>query len=52
MALTQAASPVDWRGLADASNLVHLNQDVLSACRDAAAQAKKYQRCTIIVPAP
>jgi hypothetical protein len=51
MALMQTASPDDWRGVADASHLVHLNQDPLSACRDVAAKAKKDQRCTITVPA-
>ena len=50
IALMQAGSPDGWRGLADASNLVRANQEVLTACRDAAAKAKKEQRCTITVP--
>jgi len=37
--------------VADASNLVRVNQEVLAACREAAAKAKKEQRCTITVPA-
>ena len=40
-----------WRGLADASNLVRVHQEALTACREAAAKAKKEQRCTITVPA-
>jgi len=47
----QAGSPDGWRGLADASNLVRVNQEALAACREAAAKAKKEQRCTITVPA-
>jgi hypothetical protein len=50
IALMQAGSPDGWRGVADASNLVRVNQEAL-ACRDAAAKAKKEQRCTITVPA-
>jgi len=37
--------------LADASNLVRVNQEALAACSEAAAKAKKEQRCTITVPA-
>jgi hypothetical protein len=51
IALMQAGSPDGWRGVADASNLVRVNQEALTACRDAAARAKKEQRCTITVPA-
>jgi hypothetical protein len=51
IALMQAGSPDGWRGLADASNLVRINQEALAACREAAARAKKEQRCTITVPA-
>ena len=51
IALMQAASPDGWRGVADASNLVRVNQEALAACREAAARAKKEQRCTITVPA-
>ena len=50
IALMQAGSPDGWRGLADASNLVRVNQEALAACREAAAKAKKEQRCTITVP--
>ena len=51
IALMQAGSPDGWRGLADASNLVRVNQEALAACREAAARAKQDQRCTITVPA-
>ena len=51
IALMQAGSPDGWRGLADASNLVRVNQEALAACREAAAKAKKEQRCRITVPA-
>ena len=51
IALMQAASPDGWRGVVDASNLVRINQAALAACREAAAKAKKEQRCTITVPA-
>jgi hypothetical protein len=51
IALMQAASPDGWRGLADASNLVRVNQEALAACREAAAKVKKEQRCTITVSA-
>jgi hypothetical protein len=37
--------------VADASNLVRVNQEALAACREAADKAKKEQRCTITVPA-
>ena len=51
IALMQAGSLDGWRGVADASNLVRVNQEALAACREAAAKAKKEQRCTITVPA-
>jgi hypothetical protein len=51
IALMQAGSPDGWRGLADASDLVRVNQEALAACRDATVKAKKEQRCTITVPA-
>jgi hypothetical protein len=51
IALMQAGSPDGWRGVADASNLVRVNQEALAACSEAAAKAKKEQRCTITVPA-
>ena len=51
IALMQAASPEGWRGVADASNLVRVNQEALAACREAAGKAKKEQRCTITVQA-
>ena len=50
VALMQAGSPYGWRGVAEASDLVRVNQEALAACRDAAAKAKKEQRCTITVP--
>jgi hypothetical protein len=51
IALMQAGSPDGWRGVADASNLVRVNQEALAACRKAATKAKEEQRCTITVPA-
>ena len=51
VALMEAASPDGWRSLADASSLVRVNREALAACREAAAKAKKEQRCTITVPA-
>src|ERR1035437_4792781 len=51
IALMQAGSPDGWRGLADASNLVRVNQEARAACRAAAAMSKKEQRCPITVPA-
>ncbi len=51
IASMQAGSPDDWRGVAGASNLVHVNQEALAACLEAAAKAKKGRRCTITVPA-
>jgi hypothetical protein len=50
-ALMQAASPSDWGRLIDSAHLVRLNDDVLRACREAAAKAKKAERCTITVSA-
>jgi hypothetical protein len=50
IALMQADSPDGWRGVADASDLVRVNQEALAACREAVAKAKKEQRCTITVP--
>jgi hypothetical protein len=52
MALMRAGNPDGWRALVDASNLARTNSDALSACREAAAQAKKEQRCVVTVPAP
>ena len=51
IALMQAGSPDGWRGVADASNLVRVDQEALATCREAADKAKKEQRCTITVPA-
>ena len=51
IALMQAGSPDGWRGVADASDLVRVNQEALTTCREAAARVKKEQRCTITVPA-
>ena len=51
IALMQAGSPDGWRDVAAASDLVRANQEALAACRDAAAKAKKEQRCMITVPA-
>jgi hypothetical protein len=51
IALMQAGSPDGWRGVTAASDLVRVNQEALTACREAAAKAKKEQRCMITVPA-
>ena len=50
-ALMQAGNPDGWRGVTDAANLVKVNREALSACREAAARTKTEQRCTITVPA-
>jgi hypothetical protein len=51
IALMQVGSPDGWRGVAEASDLVRVNQEALATCREAAARVKKEQRCTITVPA-
>lgn len=48
----QAENPEGWRVLTDDATLVQNNQAAIAACFTAAAQAKKEQRCTIVVPAP
>jgi hypothetical protein len=50
-ALMKAQSPEAWKVLMAAGRLVADNS-ALAACRDAAAKAKKEQRCTVIVSAP
>jgi predicted transcriptional regulator len=50
-ALMQAQSPQAWRALMDAGKLFSDNSMALAACREAAAKAKKEQRCTLVVPA-
>lgn len=52
ISLMQSGSPQGWRGLVDASNLVRANKEALTACAEAAAKAKKDQRCTIAVAGP
>ena len=49
-ALMRAQSPEAWRALMDAGKLSSDNSVALAACREAAAKAKKEQRCTLIVP--
>jgi hypothetical protein len=49
-ALMQAGNPESWRGVIDAANLVKVNRDALTACREAAGRSKTEQRCTITVP--
>jgi hypothetical protein len=48
----QAENPDGWRALVSDLNLVNANQAVLKACRAAATQTKKEQRCTFVVPGP
>lgn len=52
IALMQSGSPGGWRSIVEASDLVRANRETLSACADAAAKAKKDQKCTVTVPAP
>ncbi|MDW9418890.1 hypothetical protein GOC00_29875 [Sinorhizobium meliloti] len=52
ISLMQSGSPQGWRGLVDASNLVRANKEALTACAEAAAKAKKDQRCTIALAGP
>jgi|SRR5579859_4130592 len=51
-ALMKAQSPEAWNVLMAAGKLTADNSAALAACRDAAAKAKKEQRCGIVVPAP
>jgi uncharacterized protein DUF6118 len=50
-ALMKAQSPDAWNVLMAAGKLTADNSAALGACRDAAAKAKKEQRCSIVVPA-
>ena len=50
--MMQAGSPAAWRDMMDEHNLVQLNKEALAVCRAAAAQGKKEQRRTIVVPVP
>lgn len=52
MSLMQSGSPGGWRSLMAANDLVRDNQEVLAACAETAAKAKKDQRCTVNVSAP
>jgi hypothetical protein len=51
-ALMKSSNPAGWDTLAAEMNLAEANHDVLAACREAAAKAKKEQRCPVVVPAP
>lgn len=51
-AMMQLANPGNWPGVVDAVQLVRSNESVLAECREAAAEAKHEQRCTIAVAAP
>ena len=50
--LMAAASPAAWRDLSIAAGVLEAKKEALALCRDAAARAKKEQRCTVTVPAP
>lgn len=50
--LMKVADPAGWATLSAEMRLAVTNHDALAACREAAATAKKEQRCSIIVPAP
>lgn len=52
IALMESGSPEGWHSIVEASELVRANRQALSACAEAAANAKKDQRCTITVSAP
>ncbi|MCF8476326.1 MAG: DUF6118 family protein [Pseudolabrys sp.] len=52
MSLMAFDSLESWQRVATADQLASANKDELAACREAAAKAKKEQRCTITVPAP
>jgi hypothetical protein len=52
IALMQSGSSGGWRSIVDASNLVRANEGELRSCAEAAAKAKKDQKCTITVAAP
>ncbi|UVV70797.1 DUF6118 family protein [Brucella anthropi] len=52
IALMESGSPEGWRSLVEASDLVRTNREALSVCAEAAAKAKKDQRCTITVTTP
>ncbi|MCR5944203.1 DUF6118 family protein [Brucella anthropi] len=52
IALMESGSSGGWRSIVEASELVRANRQALSACAEAAANAKKDQRCTITVSAP
>src|ERR1035437_8911466 len=41
IALMQAGSPDGWRGVADASNPVRVNQEALATCREAADKGRR-----------
>jgi hypothetical protein len=48
-ALMQAASPQGWQDLVAASAVVRANQATIATCQQAASNAGKDERCTIIV---
>ncbi|WP_265975339.1 DUF6118 family protein [Brucella intermedia] len=52
IALMQSGSSGGWRSIVEASDLVRANRETLSACADAAAKAKKDQKCSITVAVP
>jgi len=51
-ALMKAQNPEAWRTFSSAAELEKANAAALGACREAAAKAKKEQRCSVVVPAP
>jgi hypothetical protein len=46
----EAASPAAWHDLESAADLLVPNKLALAACRDAAAETKKEQHCSFVVP--
>jgi hypothetical protein len=52
VALMAAESPEAWRIWSSAAEVQKSNAAASAACRDAAAKAKKAQRCGVMVTAP
>ncbi|KAB2775301.1 hypothetical protein F9K97_24080, partial [Brucella anthropi] len=50
--MMRVADPLSWRGVADSSQLVRDNAEVIGQCAEAARTAGADQRCTITVKAP
>ncbi len=51
-ALMREASPEGWREFVFGANLARANSDAIRACREAAANARREQKCTFVMPTP